>query len=120
MLPPLVVIVWDAGVMVTAGALAVQVEATLIVVVTALDVALVWPVAAAVTDVLFAPAVAPVLACTVIVTFVFAPGAIVTEPELRIDGTIKFTLVESESVKARLKEVFVHKEPVSLFLTLTV
>jgi hypothetical protein len=50
-----------------------------IFVITALDVELVWPVAVAVTDVLFVPAVAPVLARTVIVTFVFAPGAIVKE-----------------------------------------
>jgi hypothetical protein len=90
------------------------------VVVTALDVAFAWPVAVAVTDVEFAPAVAPVLDRTVIVTLAFAPGATVMEPELRIDGTIKFTPVESESVNARLKEVFVHSEPVSLFFTLTV
>jgi hypothetical protein len=91
-----------------------------IVVVTALDVAFAWPVAVAVTDVEFAPVVAPVLARTVIVTFVFAPGAIVTEPELRIDGTTKFMPAKSESVNERLKEVFAHPEPASLFFTLTV
>jgi hypothetical protein len=90
------------------------------VVVTALDVAFAWPVAIAVTDVEFAPAVTPVLDRTVIVTLALAPGAAVTEPELRSDGTMNFTPVESESVNARLKEMFVHNEPVSLFFTLTV
>jgi hypothetical protein len=93
---------------------------TVIVVVTELDAAVAWPVAVAVTDVLFVPVVAPVLACTAIVTFVFVPGASDTEPVLKPDGTTKFVPVESESVVARVKVAVAHPEPVSLFFTETV
>jgi len=90
------------------------------IVVVALDAEFVWPVALTVTEAVSVPEVTPVLALTVIVTFVFAPGASDMEVELRTEGTTKLVPVESESVRARLKVVLEHPEPVSLFFTLTV
>jgi len=95
----------------------VQTGTMFIVVVTVFDVPLTCPDADAATDVLFVPVVYPVLARTVIVTLVFAPGARVTELELSVEGDVNAVLFES--VAARLKVVFVHAD-VSLFVMLTV
>ena len=113
-LPPFVVIVWDKGVMLTVGAAAVQVGT--LSVVTTLLFALVCPVAVAVTVVVSVPLVCPVLLLNVsVIAALVAPGARVTDAELRVDA-LKAVVLLSD-----LASVYVTFEQtaVSLFLTVT-
>ena len=106
--------IFEAGVIFSVGGLVAQ---TLIVVVTLLDVPLVWPAAEAVTVVLFVPDDLPVTAFTCSCTVVFAPGPSITEVGVRVEGTTKSVVFES--VAPRLKVVLLHAA-VSVFVTVTV
>ncbi len=95
------------------GVLVVQGTGIFISVLTVLEVAPGWPVADALTEVVFEPLVIPDFAFTVRVTFVFAPGASVTVAGLTADGVVKLPALES--VAARVNVVLPVQAIVSLF-----
>jgi len=109
----LVVMVWEAGVIATVGAFAVQVATFRVVVTLALPFA--CPDADAVTVVVFVPVVCPDFALTVsVIGLLVAPGARLTDNELNVEALNAVVFV---SEGARVKVTFEHADPVSLFFT---